>query len=328
MKALVTGATGFVGSHLADLLKSSGLDVRCLHRASSDLRWLEGKGFELVEGSLYDKDSLKRAVEGVDYVYHAAGLIAARDEEEFMRGNRDATRALFEAALEKAPNLKRFLYVSSQTAAGPARSLSEPVDENATPAPITAYGRSKRAAEEYLEGHFDKLPVTIARPPAVYGPRDLALVPLFKFAKLGFATLIGFGEKYVSLIYVEDLVRGLKLAAESDKSIGEKYFLSSENFYTWNELLTAMGKAAGKKRVVKLKLPHFVVFAAGGLSEFFGKFSKKPPVFNFDKAKDFTQTYWICSVEKAKRDLGFRQLTDIETGLEKTMRWYIESGWI
>ncbi|MFP4368912.1 MAG: NAD-dependent epimerase/dehydratase family protein [Candidatus Kapaibacterium sp.] len=327
-KAVVTGATGFIGSHVADKLLERGYEVICTVRKSSNLRWLKDKPIKTVEASLDDKESLKKAVEGADYIFHVAGLTFARNDDEFMRGNRDATKNLLEAAMEKAPDLKRFLFVSSQTVTGPSTALDKPVDETTVCKPLTAYGRSKKAAEEEVLKMKDLIPITVVRAPAVFGPRDTAIFDVFKSVRKGIGPLIGSKPKYISLIHSDDLVRGIIDAAESDKTIGGIYFVSSGEFYTWERLIDLIGKSFGNTKVLKLRLPHPLVLTAAGLSEFFGRFSTKPPVFNYEKGIDFIQDYWICSIEKSKRDFGFEQKVSIEEGIENTCKWYLDNKWL
>lgn len=328
MKVLVTGATGFIGSHVADKLLAKGYDVRCIARKTSNLRWLDGKNFEIVEASLDNPESLIKAVEGVDYVYHVAGLTFARNYEEFLKGNRDATANLISVVEKHAPNIKRFLFVSSQTVAGPAKSLYEPVDETTPRNPITSYGRSKKEAEDVVLSYKDKIPFTIVRAPAVYGPRDTAIYDIFRTVKMGLGTMVGFRDKYISLIHSEDLSRGIIEAAESEKTKDEIYFVSSEEFYTWKQLINIIAEKMNKKFVLKIRLPHFIVLTVAAISEFLGKFSDKPPVFNYEKGIDFIQDYWICSTEKAKRDFGYRQMMSIEDGMQNTIEWYKQNKWL
>ncbi len=328
MKVLITGATGFVGSHFVDALLKRNYDVRCLVRKTSNLQWLRGKPVELVEGSLQDTESLAGAVQGVDGIVHIAGVIAARSEQGYFEANQLGTRNLLHATLRYNPNIRRFLHMSSLAAVGPAPSLDQPVTEETPLHPITAYGRSKAAAEKEVLAVRDQLPITIIRPPAVYGPRDAALLALFQTIVRGIVPLIGFREKYVSLVYVTDLVNGSLAAFESDKAIGETFFISSERFYTWEEVGEAVIRAAGKRRYFKIKIPHAVVLTIAGFSEFLGRFSTKPPVFNLDKGRDFIQPYWICSVEKAKQVLGYRQEIEIDRGIPETLQWYKEQGWL
>jgi nucleoside-diphosphate-sugar epimerase len=326
--ALVTGATGFIGSHIADELYKMGYQVRCTVRKSSNLRWLKDKPYELVDASLNDESSLIKAVEGVDYVFHSAGLTAARDMNEFLEGNRNGTVNLLNAIKKAAPGIKRFVYVSSQTAAGPSKSYEKPVDEMCESKPITSYGKSKKAAEDEVLKFRSELPVTIVRPSAVYGPRDVEIYKIFKTVKMGLGTLVGFNPKYINLIHSDDLVRGIIQSALSEKSVGNTYFLASEEMYTWPQLIGIIQEALGKKFVVKLRLPHFLVLQVAGISGFFGKFSKKPPVFNYEKGIDFIQDYWTCSVERAKKDFGFRQMVPVKEGIENTIKWYRENKWL
>lgn len=327
MKALVTGGTGFIGSHIADLLIERNIDVKCIVRKTSNLRWLENKNIELVEASLSNKHSLKNAMQDVDIVFHSAGLTSARNYEQYLKANLGGTQNLFEAAYEVNPKLSRFVHVSSQTAVGPSPSLDKPINENSEMNPITSYGRSKKEAELYLGTQKDVLPITIVRPPAVYGPRDEATLPVFKNVKYGFGTLIGFDYKYVSLINVMDLSSGIVEAGLSENTVGETYFISSEDFYNWHDIMDKMGAAVGKENIRKLKIPHFAVKSLGSISGFLGKFSKKPPVFNYEKSIDFIQKYWICSVDKAKSDFGYKQKYTLEEGFQKTINWYKEKGW-
>ncbi len=328
MKVLITGATGFIGSHVADLLLERGYDVRAIARSTSNLQWLKGKKIELVDGSISNPKSLEKAMKDVEMVFHVAGLTAARNAEEFMQGNRDGTRNMLEAAYKFAPNLQRFLHVSSLAAVRPADSPDKPVDESTLSAPITSYGISKKAAEDEVNSFANKLPITIVRPPAVYGQRETAILDFFKTVNKGFVPHIGFNEKHVSLVHGLDLSRGIIEAAESANTIGKTYFISSEEFYTWEQIGSVTAKILGKKGTIPLRLPHFLVFGVAGLSEFFGRFSAKPPVLNFEKGRDITQAYWICSVDRAKTDFGYRQKISIEDGIRQTVEWYKSMGWL
>ncbi|MGA1276840.1 MAG: NAD-dependent epimerase/dehydratase family protein [Candidatus Kapaibacteriota bacterium] len=328
MKTLVTGATGFIGSHVVDILRDADTEIVCIARPSSDLRWLEGKNVRIINASLDNSESLIPAVKDIDMIIHVAGLTAARNDAEFLRGNRDATQNLLEMATIHAPNLQRFLHVSSQTVTGPSRSLDEPVHEKSPLQPITAYGRSKKAAEEVVQSFSDRLPITIVRPPAVYGERDTAILTFFQSVSKGIVPLIGFDEKRVSLIHGFDLARGIVEAAYHQNTIGETYFVSSEEFYSWKQIANITKEAFGKSFILPVRVPHGLVMTLAGLSEIFGRFSTKPPVLNFEKGKDLIQPYWICSVEKAQKDFDWKQQISIEQGIERTVRWYIDNKWV
>lgn len=328
MKVLVTGATGFIGSHIADQMKEKGADVICIVRKTSNLQWVENKGYELVEASLSDLDSLKEVVKDVDIIFHSAGLTAAKSMEDFVRANLTGTKNLFEAAKNNAPNLKRFLHVSSQTAVGPSLSLDNISTEEQLHSPLTSYGKSKKMAEDYLNASHNILPVTIVRPPAVYGPRDSATLPMFKAAMKGIGTLVGFDDKYVSLVSSMDLSRGIIEAALSNNSVGESYFIASEEYYNWTNIIDTMGAAAGRDKMLKIRIPHSIVKVMGNVNGMIGKFTGKPPVFDSEKSIDFIQKYWTCSVEKAKRDFGYAQKYSLEEGFKATFEWYKSNGWI
>jgi nucleoside-diphosphate-sugar epimerase len=328
MTVLITGATGFIGSHLADHLHAKGYGLRALVRPSSSNRYIKHLPVEYVTADFNDPESLRPAVEGVDYIYHVAGLTAARNREDFFRGNQVATRNLLDAARQYNPGLRRFVHVSTQAVVGPAASADAPLDERAPLRPLTAYAASKAAAEEEVQSRMGQMPLTIVRPPAVYGPRDPEIFRFFSTVAKGFAPLIGFNRKLVSLVHVEDLVRGFIQAGESDRAEGETYFISSEKFYSWEEVGAVTATVFGHGRPRNLRVPHAVIFAAGGFSGFFSRFQKKPSVFNFEKARDITQGYWLCSVDKAKEHFGYRQLVSIGEGVAGTVAWYREAGWI
>lgn len=328
MKILVTGSTGFIGSHLLDLLLERGHDVRVLLRAQSSAGSLGERSVERVTGSFDDVDSLRAAVSGVDAVYHVAGVTAARDRAGYFSGNVAATRNLLEAVARFNPNVGRVVHVSSQAAAGPSVDADHPIDESAPRRPITTYGESKAAAEEEVERRMDLLPLTIVRPPAVYGQRDPEILRFFSVVARGFAPLIGFDRKKVSLVHVQDLVRGFVLAGESPVAVGRTYFISSEKFYTWPEVGEVTARVLGRKSIRSLRVPHAVVFVAGALSGMLGRFQAKPPVFNYEKARDITQRYWTCSVDRAVKEIGYHQEISLEEGVRRTVAWYREVGWM
>ncbi len=324
--ALVTGASGFVGSHLVDYLLENGFNVRCIIRKTSSLKWLEGKPVELFDCGLNDKDGLRKAFNGVNYVFHVAGVVKSKTPEGYFAGNVATTKNILEVALEFKNTIKKILIVSSQTASGPSHG-NNPVNENDECSPITTYGKSKLAEEKIAKEFMDKLPITICRAPAVFGERDTEILIFFKTFNKGLMTTIGFDKKLLSLIHVCDLVEGFYLAALSEKSAGQIYFISSEKFYSWDEVGDVTSNVLNKKPL-KVKVPHSVVFILAGIAQFFAAFSKKPATLNIEKAKDITRSYWICSTEKAISDLGYHQKISIEEGIKRTCEWYKQMGWI
>ncbi len=326
MKTLVTGGTGFVGSHLVDLLLEKGHSVRCLIRKTSDTKWLKGKPVELVYGDLFDDNALHDAVAGVDYIYHSAGITKAKTKEEYYKGNTTGTRNLLVAAQKHNPQLKRFVHISSQAAVGPSESRV-PIAEDRPANPLTTYGKSKWMAEEECHLMMDKLPIAIVRPPVVYGERDKDVFEFFNTYKKGLQPMVGFSEKLVSMIHVVDLVRGIVMAGESDNTIGQTYFVTSKTQYGWLEIGEATRKAMNRS-AVRIRLPEFAVYIIAGFAEFFSLFSSKPALINFEKARDMVQDYWTCDPSKAKRDFGFEQGISLEAGIRTTVEWYQKEGWL
>lgn len=326
MISLVTGATGFIGSHLVELLVSKGHTVRILLRKTSSLEWLKGLSVELFYGDLFDLEAMERAARGVDYVFHSAGLTKAKTPEEYYRANQEGTRNLLNAALSKAPRIRRFVHISSQAAVGPSPT-SAPITEDFPASPLTTYGKSKRKAEEEVLEVASRMPVTICRPPAVYGPRDRDIFEFFNTYKKGLQPIVGFSEKYVSLVHVGDLVRGFVMAAESDKAKGQVYFISSERAYGWKEVgevtRVAMGRGA-----IRVRIPEPLVYVISAFAEIGARFSPKPALINLEKARDMVQDYWTCDSSKATRDFGYRQQISLDDGIRGTVAWYRKQGWL
>ena len=326
MKAFVTGATGFVGSHLVDRILSEGFEVTCLKRKSSNTRWLDGKNVSFVEGDLFSNNVLENALKDVDYIFHVAGDVKTKNEESYENSNSVATKNLIEIAYKVNPGLKKFVFISSQAVCGPTPG-DEPITEEYIPKPITAYGRTKRKAEKEVLKFRDKFPVVIIRPPAVYGPRATEILVYFKTYKKGLNSIIGFDDKYLSIVHVDDLVEGIFLAATKESRSGDIFFICSDQAYNWDEIGDAASLALNKK-AVKLRIPHFVVYTVGFLSEIFSVFSKNAPTLNLEKCKDITRKRWVCSNHKAKEVLGFRESFTLKDGFKQTADWYAEEGWI
>ncbi|HAP34832.1 MAG TPA: NAD(P)-dependent oxidoreductase [Bacteroidetes bacterium] len=324
--AFVTGGTGFIGSHLIDRLLSKGYHVRALVRNPKNLGYLKDLPIEIVEGDLFSNTALEKAIEGVQFVYHVAGLVAAHSKKEFFRGNQDATRNIIEITARVNPNVKKFIHISSQTAVGPGKGMTA-VNESVVPHPLTTYGKSKLASEHEVLKFKDTLPVTILRVSAVYGPRDSATFDYFKSAYMGLELLIGFKDTYVSLVHSTDLVTGIILAGESEKAIGQIYFLGSEQYYTWHEI-GYVTKNVLNKKLFRVRVPKPLVFVIAGLSGVASKFKSKPSVLNYEKAHDLTQDNWCCDVTKAKTELGYKQEVTLAEGVQETIKWYLDNKWM
>ncbi len=324
--AVVTGANGFVGSHLVDRLLSEGYAVKCIVRKTSDLKWLNGKNIELINAGLGNKEELIKAVDGASYIFHIAGTVKSKRPEGYFESNVGNTKTLLDAAIESGAPIKKFVVSGSQTAAGPSPD-GKPINESHTPNPLTTYGRSKLEQEKLVISYKDKLPVTVLRCPAIYGERDTEVGIFFQTYSKRLFTKVGFETKTISLLHVDDVVNGLYLAAKSDKTSGEVYFLSSEKVYTWNEIGDVCKKIFGKG-AVKLVFPHFMVYTVAAIAQFFSSFSSKAATLNLEKARDLVQSHWVTSPAKAMKDFGFRQKVSIEEGIKRTIEWSKKEGWI
>lgn len=326
LSALVTGSNGFVGSHLVEGLQERGYRVRCLVRKTSNLRWLSGVEAEYVYGDIAERGSLQGAVRDVDVIFHAAGLTNAKNRQEYFRANAEGTGNLVKACLEAKPGIRRLVYVSSQAAVGPGND-EQPLNETAPCRPITDYGESKLEGEKVVLQYSSQMPITIIRPPAVYGPRDTDMLGFFKVAGKGFRISFGGGESFVSLVYVKELVDGIIRAAENSKSAGQTYFIADERVYSWREAFSIIAKVLNK-RTIPLRIPKSVVLFLAFISENFSRVLGKTAAFNTQKAKEITQRYWGLDVSKAKTDLGFSPEYDLKRGAAETVRWYREKGWL
>ena len=326
MTILVTGATGFIGSHLTELLLKKGHRVRCLVRKTSNTIWLKSLPVEYVYGDLFDEEALREAVTGVEYVYHSAGITKARTSEGYYLGNTTGTRNILNAVVRHNPGLRRFLHVSSGAAAGPSPTKA-PIDESFEPHPLTTYGKSKWAAEQECHKVQSRIPITIVRPPVVYGPRDKDVFEFFNTMKKGLQPMAGMREKYVSMIHAADLVRGFVMAAESGKSAGQTYFITSGAVYGWKEIGEATKQALGS-RALRVRIPEFGIYTIAAFAEFFAWLSRKPALINFEKARDMVQDYWTSDPSKAKRDFGFEQEISLADGIRDAVTWYKREGWL
>lgn len=326
MQALVTGGTGFIGSYLVAALAARGDRVRCLLRPTSDRKWLQGLDYKVVTGGLEDGDALAQAAEGVDVVYHLAGVVKARDEKTYFRVNADGTARLAAAcAAQKKPPV--FILCSSQAAAGPCRR-EEAVREEHACVPITPYGRSKLAAEQALGAYTGRLPWVTIRPTAIYGPRDAELLLLFKFVAHGIEPAIGWDDRFVSLCYVDDLVAALVAAgAGGTRFAGETFFVAHPEVLTWRVVCRQIARALGM-RTRRVAVPKAVLFGAATVAELASTLGGGIATLNRHKARELAQARWVVDVSKARASLGFEAKSDFETGCQITAAWYREQGWL
>jgi nucleoside-diphosphate-sugar epimerase len=311
-----------VGSHLVEALAARGDTVAALVRRLPKAGALRGLGCRLVEGAIEDEAARLALVEGVDVVFHVAGLVAARSEVEFLRVNRDGAAAL--ATTSAQAGVGRFVLVSSLAATGPSRP-GHPVDEASGPGPVTAYGRSKRAGEEAARAAGVSL--TVLRPAAVYGPRDRAFLSVFRAAAWGFVPLLGDGRQEVTLVHAADLARALIAAATSAVTLGRTYHVGNPEPVTQRAFAAAVGRAVGRP-VRCVTLPGPVVRACLGAAGVAVRALGRAPLLDRDKANELLAAGWACSSEALRRDAAWAAKIPLERGLAETALSYRESGWL
>ena len=326
MKVLVTGGTGFIGSHLVESLLQKGIQVRCLLRKESDLKWLKGLPIEVVHGDCRDKTSLGKAAEAVDQVFHLAGVTKAIKEKSYFEVNAFGTENLIHSCLENNPHLKKFIYLSSQAASGPSRNGSKKKESDRS-APVSPYGQSKRMGEELALAHAHELPLLILRPSAVYGPRDKDVYAFFKCLSKRIKPCLAGRDQHLSLCYVQDIVQAILLAAEAQTKSGEIFFLSDGHDYRMEEIGDTFAQAMGIT-AFRIRIPKPMISGIASFSEYFSKFSKRPPLINKSKVKEMVQKDWVCDITKAKTILGFKPQVRLLEGARFTFEWYKKENWL
>ena len=323
MKVLITGGTGFIGSHLVEYLLERGDEITCLVRSRGRLRWLDPSRVKLVEGDCTDPNLAVKLQETFDRVFHLAGVTKSLRRDEYYQVNGEGTANLV-SDLAVAKGADRFIYLSSLAAAGPSEE-GHPAREGDPPRPVSHYGRSKLQGERALERLGASFPWMVVRAPVIYGPRDRDLLPFFQMAKRRLAFRLG-GRRTFSLCYVEDLVRGLHLVAEKGKA-GEIYYLAEPHPRTWEEIWDSIACALGV-RPVTFSLPHALLSCGAWIWEGIARFTGTPPLLNRDKAEEMAKRHWTCDPGKAERELGFAAAVPLRAGVRRVVDWYERHGWL
>lgn len=326
MKALVTGANGFVGSHLVRHLLDRGDDVRAMVRATSNLALLDGVEPDWVHADITDPESLVAAVDGVDVVFHVAGAISALDQAGFDRVNRDGTVHLIDACLAAHSRPRRFVLVSSIAAAGPSDG-EHAATEADEPRPVSMYGRSKRAGElatSALDGQID---VSIVRPPVVYGSGDSATFDLFRAIARGVSPRQTGDPPRMSFVHVHDLVRGMRLVATSDAAVGRTYFLVGPDEGTMFDFQAAIARAMNA-RPLAVPVPPWAMRLAGGAASGWQRMVGRAQPFGRDKVVEALQPGWLYSGARARDEVGFVGSVGFDEGVAEALAWYRDKGWL
>lgn len=305
--AVVTGATGFVGSHLVDLLLATGYSVKAAVRRTSNRQRLSSLGVEQIEVDFADE---RLSLPPCDILFHVAGVIQATSWQGYLEGNHHVTRRVLGAA-----KTSRFIHVSTLAVAGP----HDGAREETPPAPISYYGKSKLLGENEVLAHRNRVPVTVIRPPVVYGPRDRALLDMYRVIARGIIPEIG-GRKVISVVHVRDLVEGMVRAGESSRAANQILFIGNEKSWEISRLMELIRAILGR-RALRIRVPDRIVRFLGGLVEDAGKWMGIHSIFGRDKALEMTQAAWTCSSEKARNILGWNPEISVEDGMTETLSW-------
>ena len=323
--AVVTGASGFIGSHIVDELLRHGTRVRCLLRPSSSTRWLDGKPVEVARLELHDTGGLAESVRGAAWIVHAAGLTHARSVREFQSVNVGGTERMLRAAMSAGDQLERFLLVSSQAVAGPALE-GRAVTETERPDPVSPYGVSKLRSEELMMLIKERIPVTAIRSPAVYGPRDDAFLKLFRVVKHHILPVLRGGGRF-SLVYAEDLARAVHTALTHASAVGQVYFVSEPEATDYRELGECVKRTMGAWTVT-VRPPRILLQAGALVGESWGALFNRPPLLSREKLREIAAGDWICSSAKIRSQLGWTPQVPLAEGVKRTAAWYREAGWV
>lgn len=327
MTAIVTGATGFIGTQVVDALAKAGEDVRCLTRGAPRADSRPNVSFHQVGFERADLGLSDEVFRGADTVFHLAGATRAISAAEFTRANVTVTEKLMDrlAALGERP---RFALVSSQAASGPARDAEHPKAESDPPAPIEDYGRSKLAAERLVLSRPDEIPGIVLRPVAVYGPGDRDFLSIFQMARRGLAVYPGIRSASVNTIYVGDLVRGMIAAVRAPGAVGQTFFMGDDTAQPWKTIYATIADVVGNRPAVEVSVPRALVGMAGAMGDVVGRLTGRPSIVNRNKAVLAAPKYWLCTSARAREEFGFTTPTSLRDGMQMTYDWYLRNRWI
>ncbi|MCH1440368.1 MAG: NAD-dependent epimerase/dehydratase family protein [Rubripirellula sp.] len=333
-RALVTGATGFIGHHLVQRLIAQGADVKCLVRSLTRSADLSQFDVTLVQGDLADGPSLAEAVKDVDVVYHLAGLTKSVSDLDLMQVNGDGARNLAIACAQRTcpPTL---VVVSSLAAAGPTLGSDLRVETDAIH-PVSKYGRSKRAGELAVIEFADQVPTTIVRPPIVFGEYDRDVLHWFKMLQqLGIHLTPGLRNYYYSVIHADDLVSALILVAENGSRVTGAaeddagiYYAACDEVMTYSDLGRLIGDCVGRTRPRVIRAPMFMIWGLALGCDLWGRIRRHPMILNLDKAREAAAGGWACSAAKLRRDTEFVPAMSLEERLRQTADWYLRENWL
>jgi len=314
-KVLVTGASGFIGSHLVEELIKKGYSVVCLVLPGEEMTWIKHLNVQYFYGDVTNKKTL-----------YLAGLLGGYDFSEMCHVNYGGIKNLLEVCLDLNICLKRFLFTSSVAAVGPTKK-DEILDEGCICNPVTDYGKSKLMAEELLPIVGDKIPYTILRLPLVYGPRSIGgLFTCFKLINKGIELNIGKTESNVA--FIKDVIEGMIMASESPTTVNQTYCLGEDRIFNCMEIFKIIKHALGR-RTIRIRFPYILLYSLAFFFELYAKITGTYPILRRRNVALYIKyRYWRFSMRKAKIDFNFEAKVQLERGAKITADWYKHNQWI
>jgi nucleoside-diphosphate-sugar epimerase len=331
MKILITGASGFIGSFIVEEALRRGFETWAAVRKSSSKQWLQDKRIHFIELNLSKKTQLVKQLEGkdFDYVVHAAGVTKCLDKADFRRINTEGTKNLVDALIEVKMPLKRLVFVSSLSVFGAIKEQQpyEEIRESDVPQPNTEYGRSKLAAEQYLDSIGSRIPYIILRPTGVYGPKEKDYFIMAKSIKQHSDFAVGYRQQDITFVYVEDVVQAIFLALEKGEN-GRKYFLSDGQVYQSATFSKLIHEELGRPWWIRLTVPEWVLRVVTFVGEYVGRMTGQVTALNNDKYNILRQRNWRCDIEPARKELGYEPKVMLDEGVKRTIKWYKDNRWL
>ncbi len=323
MKVLLTGASGFVGSHILDSLRAHGVETAVLLRSTSDKRFLAQHlpTVEIRSGSVTEPASLPAAFRGITRVIHCAGCTRARQNSDFDTINHLGTRNLVEA-VNAVGKVERLVHISSLAVTGPA-TKDRPARESDPPHPVSDYGRSKLAAETVVRDQC-RVPFTMIRPPAVYGPRDYGFLPMFSAVQRHILPRPS-RTQFLSLVFVKDLAEAVVACLLHAAAAGKTYFAAGREAITARDMALTIARAMNTW-TVPLPLPAFVLWPICLGQDVFSRLTGRATLLNLQKFAELRAPGWVCDPSLLEQETGYGCATPIQDGIAQTLAWYRSNG--
>jgi nucleoside-diphosphate-sugar epimerase len=330
MKILIIGANGFIGSNIVNsFVKNAQYEIHILIRKTSNIERLKENidKVKIFYGDVRDKDSLIEPVKSADVIIHSAAVLRCIEDKTYYDVNYLGTKNLVETVVKHNHNLKKFIFLSSQAAAGPCEFLSFKSSDDEKCTPVSHYGKSKLLAEKELKKYSNKINIIILRPAAVYGPYDKDMFIYFKLAEKGMIPIFS-KEFYIQFTYVYDLVSVIEKIVSLDNIYNKTFFIAEDKCYKIDEIKETFEKVVNKKIKI-VYIPYLFGYVAAYLNEKFYKIVyKKPSEFNRDKLAELSKSYWLCESSEIKKYLPDFSYTPLCVGLKETYLWYRNNNWL